>query len=678
MVVKVRRVISLLLVLTVLAISIASIIPAYCDDSSAESGTGTINTPYNAYYQPNEYGWRVSLYVAKTIGKTSEEYLSDSLIDDYYYLGHINIKNPKLTIDDGTLIGCKNKIELVFQGELTSLSLVNMGKKDCFTFPDCPAPPIVCNGNINSVRSFFLNPNKIPDYLDRIASLYDLDDGWEIVSDLDFTFINTEVQDFSPITKTGEEWGADVILPSTENRKNYLPWVLVYEPMVCVYLAPIDSNGQRQKAFLTATEYALAQGFIWNWHTVGSQNSLLYTWNNITYYTGALYPQCVQSLVFKNLPASVTLDTEKNWFGFNSISKQGGEAWTTDEVIMYGGWGMGFLSPVGGYIPEDEGLTVEPAPIASAGLSADASYRRGTEVITSFLVSNTGPINLTPDDQIRLVVRFYENCVASGTPYRTSVIENVSMPAFENGYVWTRWTIGDNFRGNCLILAELIAEDEEVFSSTQFTVSVTDADVSHTPRPDNPTRTPDYFCMQQTPADAAGTLSWYEWIYEDEIFHKESYSVSLSGSALVTPDPDIPSTYYFEGVPVMRSGYALYVTANGNLSASGDIPQGSVTGAQTCSVFFPEYSDAYGWSRDAGEYETAELTSGGFVLSPAEGGKRAHYTPVWFPDDSGMLGNYVIFAEIDDCWTPAGKLSCRASGNPVSIHGSLFDDWYIG
>lgn len=670
-----KKITIILLSLTVLLLSVVSI---YGDDSNANSGSGTINSPYSAYYQPNEYGWRISLYVSKTIGKTQEEYLSDSLLDDYYSIGTIVIKCQRLIIDERTYVGQRSKIEYTRFTNQAQLTIHNSDNVKCFSVPDCPAPPIVCNGNIDTVRSYFLNPNRIPDYLEKIAEVTGRPDGWSLLSDLEFTFIPSGVEGGEPETRTGDEWGPDVILPSAETRRNYLPWVIVYEPMICVYLAPEEGSDVREKAFLTATEFALAQGFIWNWHTLGSRDKLIYEWNGNLYYTGYLEPQCVQSLVFKNLPASVYLDSDKNWFGFESIEKSPGEAWTADEVVRYGGWGMGFLSPVGGYIPEDEELTVEPAPIASAGLSADASYRRGTEVITSFLVSNTGPINLTPDDQIRLVVRFYENCVASGTPYRTSVIENVSMPAFENGYVWTRWTIGENFRGNCLILAELIAEDEEVFSSTQFTVSVTDADVSHTPRPDNPTRTPDFFCMQPAPADVSGTLSWYEWIYEDEIFHKESYSVSLSGSALVTPDPDIPSTYYSEGVPVMRSGYALYVTANGNLSASGDIPQGSVTGAQTCYVFFPEYSDAYGWSRDAGEYETAELTSDGFVLSPAEGGKRAHYTPVWFPDDSGMLGNYVIFAEMDDCWTPAGKLSCRASGNPVSIHGSLFDDWYIG
>ncbi|MBO7376919.1 MAG: hypothetical protein J6V01_07430, partial [Clostridia bacterium] len=564
----------------------------------------------------------------------------------------------------------------------TPLTLKTNLNKTCLTFPDCPAPPIVCNGNIDQVRSYFLNPNRIPDYLSKIAELTGAPDGWSLLSGLEFTFIPSDVEGGLPETRTGEEWGADVILPSAANRRNYVPWVIVYEPMLCLYLAPRQGSNVREKAFLTATEFALAQGFVWNWHTVGSGNSLIYTWNGQRYYTGMLSPQCVQSMVFKNLPSSVMLDPAKEWFGFSAPDKQPGEAWTADEVIRYGGWGMGFLSPAASFDPLTDVLILTPVEPFNRGNEVETggtgSYRRGTEVISSFIVENLSCLNVTPESELYFCYSVYENSDDEGDSFLSGTISPVTLPGFADGYIWFRWTIPTDFEGDCVIVCKIRSEElGETLAGARLEVPVTDPDESHTPRPDRVAERPGNFAEPEPPVSLSDSASWHEWTYVEGSFVKKTGSVTLSASASALPDPEIPSTEYENGLYRMRSGYAVYVTAEAAVSLDGSTSADAVTGPQTCAFFFPEYSTGTAYSRAAGEYETAERDGCVFLLAEAPGGKRAHYTPLWYPDDDTGGGNYVAIAEIGDCWTPAGQLSCRAASPAVSINGSLYDDWYI-
>ncbi len=628
----------------------------------------------------------MSLFVSKTIGKSNDDYLDDSLIDDYYYIGNVNIKNEKLVVDDNTIVGIFNKINYVYRDGLTTLSLRKNAKRYCLTLPDCPAPPIVCNGNIAQVRSYFLNPNRIPDYLSKIAELTGAPDGWSLLSGLEFTFIPTDVEGGLPETRTGAEWGPDVILPSAANRRNYVPWVIVYEPMLCLYLAPRAGSSVREKAFLTATEFALAQGFVWNWHTLGSDKSLLYGWNGQTYYSGRLSPQCVQSMVFKNLPASVMLEAGKEWFGFSAPGKAPGDAWSADEVIRYGGWGMGFLSPAARFDPYIDMLTLTPVYPFYRGneveTGGDGFYRRGTEVISSFIVENLSCLNVTPDDGLYFCYDVFENSDDESDPVLSGTIDPVTLPGFADGYLWFRWTVDPEFEGDCVIVCEIRSEElGECLAYARLEIPVIDPDESHTPRPDRVSDRPGIFAEPEPLSSLSDSASWHEWTYVSGRFIKNVGSVTLSATASAIPDPEIPSTVYENGVYRMRSGYAIYVTAEAEVSFDEFTPAEAVTGPQTCAFFFPEYSTGPAYSRAAGEYETAEKVNGVFLLAEASGGKRAHYTPLWYPDDSGGgagAGNYAAVAEIGDCWTPAGQLSCRAAAPEVSITGSLYDDWYIG
>ncbi|NLM60773.1 MAG: hypothetical protein GX193_01680 [Clostridiales bacterium] len=48
-----------------------------------------------------------------------------------------------------------------------------------------------------------------------------------------------------------------------------------------------------------------------------------------------------------------------------------------------------------------------------------------------------------------------------------------------------------------------------------------------------------------------------------------------------------------------------------------------------------------------------------------------HKTPVWYPD-----GQYTVFYNIFDIWTPAGELTATEKAT-IIIDGNMYDDSYV-
>ena len=674
----------------------------FADDSNAGSGDGYIGSPYSAYYIPYEYGWRISLFAAKTIGLSEDEYKAGSLFEDFYDIGSLTVVNQALYdslgfYPDGVVSGKGNKI---YYSSLSDISAeLSAGKASVFLSRDCPAPPIVSEGDIDTVNAYFLDTRKLPGYLEKIALSRGYFDGWSLVRDLDFSYYPGDGD--APLVKTGDGWGRSAILPSSYPRRNYIPWVLVYEPVICVYLSDYYGTGSA-RALLTATEFALCQGTLWNWHTVGSDLEDFHTWNDRTYYTGGLYPQCVQSLAFKNLPSSVVLEEDKHWFGFGTVNKEPGEAWSVDEVIEYGGWGMGYLSPADSFVPDTGTFTVEPVlPLPDDGeypVNTRGGYTRGTDVITSFVVKNNGIAGVTPDSRFRLKFYAFDRS-APGSAVYIGISKCFSLPAGEDGYIWFRWTVPDSFGDECRIVSEILGPDDEEFEYeyepdedegnvswpgfAAVTVPVFSPANSHTPRPATAEAAPSGYRTPAPSGDRNGEARWHFWTYADGEFSRHDFSAEILPSVSATPDPSIRSTYLNKGVYVMKSGYGLTVVSSADVRMTCDgediFTTADVTGAQRCHFYFPEFSSApSGYSKKNGEFETAEKDGTAFVLPDAGNGKRQHYTPIWFPDDNGSEGNYVVVCELFDCWTPAGNLCARVKSAGISISGNMYDDWYVG
>lgn len=143
------------------------------------------------------------------------------------------------------------------------------------------------------------------------------------------------------------------------------------------------------------------------------------------------------------------------------------------------------------------------------------------------------------------------------------------------------------------------------------------------------------------------------------------YSATLSAAMRIIPDEKNPTA----AGNVMKSGYGINMTASAKVVSGA--PSGYITEPQTAVAYFPEFQYTDYW-------RLLERTSPGYsaafqfrVNEYSTYGRRTHFTPVWFPD-----GNYTVYAQVMDAWTPAGMLQIHLN-DTLTVHGNLFSDWHV-
>lgn len=129
----------------------------------------------------------------------------------------------------------------------------------------------------------------------------------------------------------------------------------------------------------------------------------------------------------------------------------------------------------------------------------------------------------------------------------------------------------------------------------------------------------------------------------------------------------------------IKSGYGIKADIDIEISGNG---LGEVTGFQNSRYFFPEFNYKKYWrwgervdcDRNWNRIrEKLVLPKNWYSYTGYKHYKngRYHFLPIWYPDC-----NYKPYANIFDCWTPAGELKTKATGT-IHCRGSLWDDWYV-
>ena len=145
-------------------------------------------------------------------------------------------------------------------------------------------------------------------------------------------------------------------------------------------------------------------------------------------------------------------------------------------------------------------------------------------------------------------------------------------------------------------------------------------------------------------------------MYADDGFVLKEYTVTLSGTAIITPNT---------GGDTLRGGGGFSLTVTPTIS--GDTA--NATDAQSILAAFPEFSYRTG----AGECRTLEQMPGGrfcFSVHPSAS-TRVHFLPLGIAD-----GIYTIFLQLSGLWTPAGQVSATVTVS-IPIAGTVYDGFYI-
>ena len=385
---------------------------------------------------------------------------------------------------------------------------------------------------------------------------------------------------------------------------------------------------------------------------------------------GAHFP----TVVMKNLALALFL--EKADLGFSAYTGSRTTARTTDEMVQT--LGIGIISYKG-------------APPTEAVY--DAVYRIDTDVITSTTLSTTDEIN----NDARATVTFS----MGGRNYQMT---GVVLPKNGSQLVWVKWHTPSE-PGEITIS---ISTNKGRLATTTVRANVVDLNENPPPDPMADDRYDGYIRPSLPSGQNVTGLSWGSWRcwwheswvwvpdwkwergnhgvscsddctsshgrwidkgeWKDKGWYDyawDNYSATLSAAMRIIPDEKNPTA---AGI-VLKSGYGINMTAS--VQVASGAPSGHITEPQTAVAYFPEFQYTDYW-------RLLERTSPGYsaafqfrVNEYSTYGRRTHFTPAWFPD-----GNYTVYAQVMDAWTPAGMLQIHLS-DTLTVHGNLFSDWHV-
>lgn len=313
------------------------------------------------------------------------------------------------------------------------------------------------------------------------------------------------------------------------------------------------------------------------------------------------------------------------------------------------------------------------SPLSIEVISPNASYRDGTEVITSFKVYNSASENILPADNV--TVNF---TVQKGSSILYQTIKSaVVIPEKNSNLVYFKWTVPSGYGGSVLNIKGDVIQNGNIIGSDSLDNTIAVKSNSQTPDTTFEKNAPNNFSVISPPS-RTNVLSnqWLEWVYENNTFIKKTYSFALDTASkpVLIPDVNSPSREYKYGLWNMKSGYGFIANWNVNFSSLPSTlypPSSSITNAQTAFMYFPEYA----YSNETNKYRAlSNIGKNSFAL-PSNffaNNARLHYVPLWYPN-----GNYIAQGYIGDIWTPAGMLSGYMNSAPIIISESAYDDWYI-
>ncbi len=348
----------------------------------------------------------------------------------------------------------------------------------------------------------------------------------------------------------------------------------------------------------------------------------------------------------------------------------------------------------------------ELPPVPEGGLEApDMEYRVNTDVITSVTLHTDE--NLTPDNPASVTFQIL------GTSYQ---VNNIVIPEDDSQVVWVKW----HTPGTPQDVSITVSVSGATTAKTSFTARIVDLNERIPPDPLATDTYPGYSPPALPANPQKLTANWGVWScywkakwvwhpdwkwHSDWQWHDEpcgstcppgctenhgdwedegewvdegkwvdegewkyrytGYSASLSGTMSLLPDDLVPTANGKD----MKSGYGVKTEVGAVLST--DAPAGHVTNPQTALSVFPEfqYRTYLRLLQRVSSGRSAKFTFRANEYSTY--GRAAHFTPVWFPDNT----DYRVYTQVWDTWTPDGMLSVNVNDH-VTIHGSLFDDWY--
>lgn len=587
---------------------------------------------HKGYYRLNEYMYKVHVYVGR-----SNKVTTKSPWSDFIKVGDTVVYTSDFVFPAGTRINFKTKFE--GQAGLKQFDKVDTSMK-FIRDSALPPVPVTHKGSLSKVKQYFGSTGTLQDMLERGTD-----------NNVEGTLMSLPISIEKP-DGTIEPAKIEDILPydAGSGRKNKVPWVVVYEPMLLLH----HKSGIHHTA-MSATDMALLQMAGMKLRGTSGED--------------------VTSL-FRNLPNSAFLTD--HWFGFSVV---GGMStyWPNDRIVQHGGYGMRFLPGVNVPVPS-------PKPPVSG-----ETLRTDTDVYFNFTIRNDG---YTKDDDIGnhnpVTVEFYVNGASIGTH------SGIVLQAGTSQLAWIKYrtpstpqtlTVTCDVRGGENVDGVSKARNTDASSKT-YTLIKLEEKIPPDPKAKDPSTgkpilTPSGFSVPtvaKQPEVKEHTWHYYTcywvpyWVdgedhgnYEYDTHH---CSAKLSVHGKIKPDIASEGGRCFTATEefgrwTMKSGYGIKADIQASYHTSGT---SDVTKIQNTNVTFPEFGyatynrfleeDSGMWRFKQNKYSTYK--------------RRVHFTPLWYPDGMDYTPHVFLF----DCWCPAGEMKTEIR-DTIHIEGSVYDDYTV-
>lgn len=318
-----------------------------------------------------------------------------------------------------------------------------------------------------------------------------------------------------------------------------------------------------------------------------------------------------------------------------------------------------------------------------APIAPNASYREGTEVITSFVIFNDGEYDILPDNNNSVKFRaYYYDDSGTKRTITTKTLNEAVIPAKNTNLVYFKWTVPEGLAGKTVYISGTVnsiggvSETDTGNNTTEFTTKIIGA-MDSQPTDTSYTVAPEGYAPTAAPSKSYGTATWNQWIYASngELVLAE-YGIGIStNTPTLLPSDNVMSAIKNGSNWTIKSGYGIkinYTPALTTLSGYAVPSSDAYSSIQTVYATFPEF----GYSSNNGCTATLVKNGNTFEFVPNENSKTnesVHFIPLWMEN-----GQYVVTLHVGEVWTPAGMIYSVTSATNMSISGTLYDDFYVG
>ncbi|MDD4496148.1 MAG: hypothetical protein PHV32_17705, partial [Eubacteriales bacterium] len=198
-------------------------------------------------------------------------------------------------------------------------------------------------------------------------------------------------------------------------------------------------------------------------------------------------------------------------------------------------------------------------PLRLSPIEPNADYREGTDVITSYWLTNRYSDDYTQDDSVTVRFRVYNS---SGTLITTATKTQAVVPGNDKNLVYFKWRVPSGLNYSDVIIRADVIQYGISYNLISKSYSTCPYTYSATPDTQFEGSEPDGYSIPSEPAGKSGYAIWWEYDCTGGVFTKRYYGIGIYNGGTTSITPATGATAVLTGDSwSMKSGYGFSLKA---------------------------------------------------------------------------------------------------------------------